>query len=143
MSSTCKESKAITYTQEELIQACKLWQKRLRLQDWKVDVKLVHTKDIDGNTGICEPTRARKYAQIKIATAESTTDSLDDYDMLLILVHELLHLHFDEVDPAVMDDKGELTADYMKFDSGIELIAEALVKLYRDVLMYQRMSKNE
>ena len=117
------------YSEEELKKLCSEWQKILRLQDWKIDLRLVHYSQTEGSTASVYPSLPTKSAVIKIvdpASIHKDSDYDEDYedDMLDSLVHELVHLHLEKVKPT----KNHQESD---FESAIVLISEALVSLYR------------
>ena len=123
------------YSEEELNELCKEWQKILRLQDWKGKVYVVHCKDIDCIAFINPQIKDYTF-EIKISDEKSLRENKylfanDEYDMMVSLVHELLHLHFECVQPKVYNSKKDYTKKYLNFDRGIELTAQALVNLYR------------
>lgn len=83
-------------TQEQIDEACAEWQKRLRLQDWDVDVHIERGHNLDSQ-GACNITQELKYALIRIRLMSDAKDS--DLkcvgDMESVLLHELFHIHFD------------------------------------------------
>ncbi len=81
-------------TQAQLEKRCKIWQKRLRLLDWDIDVKFVktvegvesaHPADIFGGTQ-CKPTFMEASVQVRAGLGDEETE--------LTLVHELMHIVF-------------------------------------------------
>lgn len=115
-------------TQEELDSLCAEWQKRLRLQDWDVQAKVVHQSDIpekQGNIHIFQPER---LALIQIASPADNPSSkvcrAFPSDPEHTLIHELLEIHFDpfkkDRDPANLSQ-----------EQAINVIAAALVNLKR------------
>lgn len=87
---------------EEMLQAeCLLWQQRLRLQDWNVQVKLCRLNEISGGDALANITHyeERKDAvmrllapmDIPLVKEEFLGCEASNYD--LSIVHELLHLH--------------------------------------------------
>ena len=117
------------YSEEELKKLCKKWQKILRMQDWNIDLRLVHYSQIEGEIASVLPDLPRKSAIIRIADPSSKHKGQDyeqDYvdDMLDSLVHELIHLHLEKVKP---------TEDHQQsdFELVIVCLSEALVGLYR------------
>ena len=80
---------------------CKMWQHRLRLQDWNVCVTLCRLNEMpDRNAiGCISPSIERKDAQMKILSpldvpliAENFVGG-EEMNYGLTIVHELLHLH--------------------------------------------------
>lgn len=107
-------------TDPQLQKLLKLWQKRLRLQDWQLQAKLVpvvlieHDASCSGST-TCKPSFMLAEIEIK--------DSLDDEELEITLVHELLHVRFGGMQPP------EGLHDFL-FETGIEMTARALVEAY-------------
>lgn len=78
-------------------EACKEWQKRLRLQDWIVKAGIYRARDMDLNEcqGECVWHTKTKLATIRLIDPVDYPEGLiEDQDMEKTLVHELLHLHF-------------------------------------------------
>jgi hypothetical protein len=75
---------------------CRLWQKRLHLQDW--DVQIVFTRMFDmteGKQGTISYNTEKKAAKIEILTPGDYPNSstFRPQDIEQCVVHELLHLH--------------------------------------------------
>lgn len=90
-------------TPAKLTRACKLWQKRLRLQDWDVIAKFDTKQEMaqviangDSCVGACDYHINLKCAKIHILRPELLGESQDS--VTTILIHELLHLHFAHID---------------------------------------------
>ena len=65
----------------------RLWQKRLRLQDWKVTVGFMSEEECPTAIGITDPLDPQEMmGDIRLR------DSLDDLTLESTLVHELLHI---------------------------------------------------
>lgn len=105
------------------------WQRVLRLQDWDLRVEVVrwHEFGQDGPyMGQMIPHVNKAVANIKlIAPDDASPGWMREYDMEKTLVHELLHIHFQNARPndAKADERGE--------ERAIEAIAEALIALDR------------
>ncbi len=121
-------------TQRSLANLAKRWQKRLRLLDWKVRVKLVGQEEFDSagrdyghsaenSHGFCLNFAEGRSATIYIVNpAEVERDEEDDrVDIENTLVHEMLHLHF-----APFANKHD--EDSLLHEQAIESITEALLK---------------
>jgi hypothetical protein len=84
-------------TIEELRERCLYWQKRLRLQDWKVKVEYVRDHQLPDCLGqVIRWNLDNRTAVIQLV--EPGTFSMKDYpygefDLEDTLVHELLHLY--------------------------------------------------
>ena len=102
----------------------KLWQKRLRLEDWKIDVKIVRIWELEhGTLGHIDWSTPHKAAVIKVlnpADYELPADKIPA-DMELSIVHELVHLHL-SVLPL---NKSSRNAE----EQVVSMIADALVNL--------------
>lgn len=83
-------------TEEQTQDWLKLWQKRLRLEDWKIEVKIVRIWDLEqGTLGHIDWSTPHHTAVIKVlnpADYELPADKIPA-DMELSIVHELVHLH--------------------------------------------------
>lgn len=117
----------------DLNSLAKLWAHWLRLSDWKLSVFL----DTEGTLEEDEYAHVRHdykagTAVIKICTEETYEeiscgdDCQPPYDPERLLVHELLHLRFAGV-------KYEDAGMQERFERGLNVVAEALVFLKRDV----------
>jgi hypothetical protein len=105
---------------------CAEWQKRLRLQDWRIEVKWFALTDPGESLGNCRWNEARKMATIQVRKPEVISDEpAFNKDLEATLVHELLHLQFYAVQPR---DHGTLND---VFEAAIDLTAEALVAAKR------------
>lgn len=114
-------------TESTLIKLATKWQKRLRLQDWKVKVSFGNYGDIEADaTTTYQP--KLKIAKIQICTEESrrTKDPMiDPYDPEQFLVHELLHLTH-----AGIDSFDGVAQDH--FEVAIDTTAWALINAIRE-----------
>ena len=103
-----------------------LWQKRLRLEDWKIDVKIVRIWDLEqGTLGHIDWSVPRKTATIKVlnsADYELPKEKIAD-DIELSVVHELVHLQLS----ALPLNKGSRAQE----EQVVSMIADALVNLER------------
>lgn len=91
-----------TLTEEEVRQAARYWQNKLRLNDWLIKAYVIRGEDM-----IDKQTEAyvlynlnKKHADIYILHPDDATDD-EPHDMEALIVHELLHLHFA---PLIQDD---------------------------------------
>ena len=116
-------------TKEKLQAMFAEWQKRLRLQDWKIYVEISRDRDMkfEGNGGEVHWQIEAKQAVINIIDPiDYPPNTMAEQDMEQTLVHELLHLHF-----APFDAEHNTPADVAQ-EQAIHAIAEALVKLKRE-----------
>ena len=83
-------------TEEQTQDWLRTWQKRLRLEDWKIEVKIVRIWELEhGTLGHIDWSTPRKEAVIKVlnpADYELPPDKIPA-DMELSIIHELVHLH--------------------------------------------------
>lgn len=115
-------------TQKDLESLCREWQKRLRLQDWNIAVKLLRQYDMPPIRGSIDWTYGLKAAVIRVLDPIDYDPSwVDRSDPEQTLIHELLHLHFACLDP---DQKG---SEQREFEQGVELIAMALFDLKQEM----------
>jgi hypothetical protein len=116
-------------TEEQTQDWLRTWQKRLRLDDWKIEVKIVRIWDLEhGTLGHIDWSKPRKAAIIKVlnpADYELPPDKIPA-DMELSIVHELVHLHL-SVLPLSKASRG--TEEQV-----VILIADALVNLEHNSL---------
>jgi|WetSurMetagenome_2_1015567.scaffolds.fasta_scaffold19622_8 hypothetical protein len=107
-------------TQKNLEKVCKEWQRKLRLQDWKVRIRfgLASEMTSEGRIGETRISFNNKSATIIILPEEQWGEDVWA-SMASVVRHELLHLHFE---PAVKDEKA---VDRWMVEAAIECIAEA------------------
>lgn len=111
-------------TEEQTEDWLRIWQKRLRLDDWKIEVKIVRVWELErGTLGHIDWSTPRKTAVIKVlnpADYELPPDKIPA-DMELSIVHELVHLHL-SVLPLSKSSRGAE-------EQVVTMIADALVSL--------------
>jgi hypothetical protein len=84
-----------------LQQECKLWQKKLRLQDWNIHVSVCRLNEMPDQDciGFIKPEIERKDAKMLILSPMDSPLVSDNFinheeiNYALTIVHELLHLH--------------------------------------------------
>lgn len=82
-------------TELKLQKLAKAWQKRLRLADWDVRVRVSRHWDMgDNRAGEVTTVTKKKQANISILSPLDWNESWGAQDQELTLVHELVHLHF-------------------------------------------------
>lgn len=112
-------------TQIELDKLCALWQKRLRLQDWRVTVKLVRKYELPDSYADTLPHGKTKAAKIRIVDpGDRNPEWADETELEWSLVHELLHLYCPDLSPGDDED--------VDFETMLNLVSEALVTAYRE-----------
>ena len=113
-------------TEAQLKKLLTVWQERLMLRDWRIELKVVPRGSMpDGRLAQCTTTPTRQLAKIDILRADHTPDTETDRDMEEDLVHELTHVHF----PHLSGD--EAGNNYVLFERGIEVISVCFVRAYR------------
>jgi hypothetical protein len=111
-------------TTEQVHDWLHLWQKRLGLEEWKIDVKIVRVWELEqGTLGHIDWSIPHKSATIKVlnpADYELPKDKIPA-DIELSVVHELVHLHL-SVLPLNKSSRGAE-------EQVVSMIADALVNL--------------
>jgi hypothetical protein len=130
MASAAPESRDRFVTQKPVVTDAQVhdwlqvWQRRLRLEDWKIDVKIVRVWELEqGTLGHIDWSIPHKTATIKVLNPvdyELPKDRIPA-DMELSVVHELVHLHL-SVLPL---NKSSRNAE----EQVVSMIADALVNL--------------
>ena len=109
-------------------QKCQEWQKRLRLADWDVDVKVVPAMDMYTTQlqGSVHWQMTERTANIKLVTPEDAAkqNPVRPYSIEETLIHELLHLHMAPFEPDTSQQ-----AECLAMEFAINAIAGALLKL--------------
>lgn len=105
-----------------------LWRRRLNLTDWDITVAIVPMSDLideDAERQV-EFCLLKKQADIKLITPEEyPKDALRDYDMEVLLVHELLHISM-----VLFSPNSGVKA--VALEQSINAIASALFSLSRE-----------
>jgi hypothetical protein len=87
----------------ELHRCVGYWQRELKLQDWKIELRMVAEYDLDhGTLGDIEPNRAAKTAVMRIMHEKGSDlpRRLALADQRFTVVHEMVHLRrFADGDP--------------------------------------------
>lgn len=108
------------------------WQKTLRLQDWDVTVDVVRANEISG-LGQTEISGSYRSATVKILDerdAEARGDTMPSgRDLEVTLVHELMHLHFHDINPTIDYNSSQGVAQ----ERAIDTLAIAFVRMARMV----------
>lgn len=117
---------AVILTEEQLIELCKYWQKRLRLEHWDIFLRIARAREFElkDAQGECRWVQSSALATIKILDHVDWPQTPFEHDMEKTLVHELLHLHFCPFDDCLDSDN---LKDIM-LERAIDHIAKALVE---------------
>ena len=108
-------------TSRELKAICFVWQKRLRLSDWRVEVVLVGDKEIPKNRyGDIKYDRSSKEATIRILRPVAMQKRFGKAPVEGTLVHELGHLIMPDITPDNRD----------AIEAAIDFYTEALTNAY-------------
>jgi hypothetical protein len=120
--STEPNAAAQTFLNQKLL----LWQKRLRLQDWNISVRLAPVENLRPKTlGNINWDRKAKSAVISVMSPgdyKLTGSAMLD-DMEMTVVHELVHLHLSGLPRNEDTKKVE--------EQAVNMLAEALIRLDR------------
>lgn len=124
-------------SQEEIDAALAYWQKVLRLQDWDVRAKIVRLCGLSdsGCQGDCSTTPSTKKALIRLLDSVDYTPSTEwAQDHERVLVHELMHIHMNEVMDEVRDVSLKLhNRLYTQEERVVEMAATAMISLKRQI----------
>lgn len=114
------------HTQGALDEALDYWREVLRLKDWEITARIVSADEIgEGITGNCGINEHKLSATIKLLDpAESNDNSSLDHE--LILIHELLHIHLQPLEPPQFHYRLEIAKE-----QAVHVIAGGLAKLSR------------
>jgi len=113
-------------TDNFLSQKLFVWQKKLRLQDWKISIKVVRKSDLKPKTlGNVHWDLSTKSAVIRVMHFDDYSvpfsDVLDDLEVTI--VHELVHLHLSSLPRNEASKSAE--------EQAVNLLADALINLDR------------
>lgn len=114
------------YTIEQLRALIPMYQKRLKLNDWEIDISFVPYESIMPHLAEITHEFTNQWAHIAISTPESVATSQHyPFDMKHTLIHEMMHLVF----PFFHEFEG-VKHDLMEL--GINRIADILVNVFED-----------
>ena len=115
-----------------LLKQCKVWQRRLRLSDWHVTVKLCRLREMGDKCvgsirSFLESKDATMYLlspiDLPLICSDEYLEESSNYD--LTIVHELLHLHF----APFQSDDDESPAGIAQ-EQAVNCISQALINAY-------------
>ena len=130
------------YTESQLNQLCDMFQKTLRIQDWVLNVQVVHESEIDGADGQHNSDLGQMRSLIRLASPESRkpASASPNYSMRETLLHELVHIVFSTLAPNSAEENGD-EVRHCLFESGIDRIACALDSLIPDYVFCPRCDR--
>lgn len=105
------------------------WQKRLRLQDWQINLTINNDMG-SGVWGRCDVWKNKLIADIEVAPAGFLQDDPRAPSMDELLVHELLHVIF--VHHELKIDMDEDSAQHKHYERGIDKLAKVLVEGFKN-----------
>lgn len=119
---------------KEAAAAMAVWQKRLRLQDWNITVRVHRRNKMPGGGGnVGHFSCSNIYRQADISLLDSVdfqdTDADRDTNMEDTLVHELLHLVLHDCGIDAKDCDNNLTAAGIGEERAIDALAAAFAAL--------------
>lgn len=125
-----------TLTLEQARDRCTYWQRMLRLQDWDIEVLIVRRRELCATGTSLGSATIDTYRRARIRLADPL-DYVDadwpiDRDMEATLLHELVHLHLDDLRVPETDTNGRRTGENIALERATEAIARALLMLDRD-----------
>lgn len=121
-----------TCSEGELEQLCDFWQEELKLGDWKVEVVLTRSFEMNADSqGECHYRTRKRMAVVKLLDARDFSGySAFPQDHEITLVHELLHLVFSYRDHEEGGmDRSDLS-DVLE-EQAVDALAHTLVNLKR------------
>ena len=128
------EQSAAATLELEALAALPIWQKRLRLQDWSIRIMVTRMAELGEDTlGDVKPGRTKRAALIRLlhpadVAGQNFVFDGEAWDWEITLVHELLHLHFEDCLESNWNDTWRTR---QPVERAIDAIAKALVAGYR------------
>lgn len=107
-------------TQQDLEALCLVWQKRLRLCDWRIVVQFVEPRKLPKKYGDISYDRPTRTATIRILNPDAMQKRYGDAPVESTLVHELSHIPMPDITDENRDD----------IEEGIEFFTDALITAY-------------
>jgi hypothetical protein len=118
----------ITHDEDKLQEIAEQWQTALRLRDWDIEVHVCRVKDMGkSRNGEVHYNLLKKHAVINVLDPRDYKDDFMPQDQEYTVVHEMLHLHFAGLDPAIQESK---LADLV-LEQGIHACATLMTELLR------------
>ena len=126
----------------DLSALCAEWQARLRLQDWDIEVERVrHFRVGEARLGEIEVLRSKRAAKIRVLFPEDEEPgSWPTNDEETTVVHELLHIHFDPLEPPNIDWSSPVG---IAIEQAVHALSVALITLKREAHALQEPRDGE
>ena len=116
-------------TIKELRKICEEWKIILGLENWDIKVEICRQNALlSDSTGTCNAVSSMRTATIKMISPIDWDAKPFVYNMETVLVHELLHCHFN-----VLNECFKKPLINTIFEQNIELLANVLVGLRREI----------
>lgn len=129
------QNESASVNQIEVEALGRLWQERLRLQDWDITVRLTRASEFaDKSTaGECDVFLSKQCALIRVQDPIDwhelpKNQACHGWDVEYTIVHEMLHVHMRESEPDGDDHDSPV---WRAHERAIHRISEALLKAYR------------
>ena len=104
------------------------WQKRLRLQDWRVTVEYKRARDLSGEGRSAEIGYILNHKHAIITLADPLDIPADfEYNVKRSLIHELLHIHIKTFFDETADNNKMF---YVEWEQVISILTDALLEDY-------------
>lgn len=106
----------------------KIWQQRLRLQDWDITVTIKRRYEIDemANSSVLGLVRiADNFLKATIVLMDPQDFSPDDDTFEQVLVHEMVHILLPWMDLGIKND--DTTAEFRAYERRVDRLADILV----------------
>ena len=119
-------------TPAQLRRMAREWQRRLRLQDWQVEIAFDRSDEFfaQGCEGLCRMVTPRKMAFISILHPDDYAER-ETLDVEATVVHELLHLFMVGFCADQNTEEDGLSHAEMAMEQATDAIAQALVAAHR------------
>jgi hypothetical protein len=105
-------------TEKQITRLCRTWQRRLRLRDWRVEVRLAAQEEMGDEQGHVDYDDTELTAKVRLLDGDDRTSE----DIERTLIHELLHLRL---------AAWEVPYGHQPQETAINLLADSLYAGYR------------
>jgi len=118
---------AAAFSQNEIDELARQWQRELKIMDWQIGVRIVRGKRLGGDDGGVNFEEKRREAFIMLLDPRDVAkDRMTPYDMEVTLVHELLHCALACFTGKVLGGHEDITQEQQ-----IHTMSQTLVRLRR------------